>query len=155
MSEYNIVARVVGKFDGINVTAKGTVDLKFKLPYDELPNYIVILQMLNNNITVETQILPAEPLCLGDYIVKSLNIAGDGEAKLSLMTTTDTAEMDHVNTLSSDIGSNVVITMMADVEIEEDEEQEWDESEAIESTGEFMDNESWGDDDENDNDGWE
>lgn len=168
MSDKQVMARIVGKFDGTNVTAKGVVDLKFKLPYDEILNYIKTLQMLNNNINVTSQIVPNPELDLGIFMIKSLNIGGDGEAKFCLTTTTVSAEMDNVNKLSSDIGANVVITLTAAIEPEDEElEEDWPEDEEEETAAgdwqdntdvdEYIDNESWDDVDENERipDGWE
>lgn len=158
MSDQRVMARIVGKFDGTSVTAKGVVDIKFKLPYDEILNYIKTLQMLNNNVIVTSQVVPNPELALGEFRIKSLNISGDGEAKFCLTTTTEFAEMDNVNKLSSDLGANVVITLTALIESEDDESEdtgeEWLEEDEKES-GEWQDNESWGDVDENERDPWE
>lgn len=161
MSEQIIKARFVGRFDGANVTGKGILDLKFKLPYDELPEYIAVVKMLNNVISIKTQIpaIQEKAVELGDYRVKHLNIDGDGEAKFCLTTATEYAEMNNVNDLSRERGTDIVINLVAIIESDEEEEateEEWnEEDDKSVAAVDWQDNESWGDDDENDNDGWD
>lgn len=162
-----ITTKTIGMFDGMSVSAAGVVDLKFKLPYEEMPNYIQISQMLNNNIQASIKIPPEEDAIVGEFMVKHLNIAGDGEAKFCINTITDSAELDTINDLITvERGTKLIITLRAEIEIEEEDEQisgqmdiddwepgskedDWEDEEA-----DWRDNDSWGDDEENDKESW-
>lgn len=187
MSEVKIKTRLVGKFDGVNGTPAGVITLKFKLAYDELVNYIKITQFLNNVIDIKIND-PAEmeleagdkakAFDVGKFNVKSLNIEGDGEAKLVFTSIAQAVDMEEISKLLLfDRGTNLIINLEADVELEdEDDDEPVDNAEEksaedkasnesmnppqmhVDSWSEeqgWPDDDSWDDSAEENNDGWD
>lgn len=109
---------------GYNVSANGSVNLKFISGYSELVNTIKLQQMLNNDVTIKARIpIPEgkpQVLKLGVFRVKSTTIDGDGESKIQFNGLADYVEMDNLNLLplaSSEV-KEFMILMEAELEIE-------------------------------------
>lgn len=112
---------------GYNVSANGSVNLKFISGYSELVNTIKLQQMLNNDVTIKARIpIPngkPQVLKLGVFRVKSTTIDGDGESKIQFNGLADYVEMDNLNLLplaTSEV-KEFMILMEAELEIESEE----------------------------------
>lgn len=109
---------------GYNVSANGSVNIKFIAGYSELVNTIKLQQMLNNDVTIKARIpVPngkPQVIKLGVFRVKSTMIDGDGESKIQFNGLADYVEMDNLNLLplaSNDI-KEFMIQMEAELELE-------------------------------------
>lgn len=112
---------------GYNVSANGSVNIKFIAGYSELINTIKLQQMLNNDVSIKARIpSPSgkpQILKLGIFRVKNTTIDGDGESKIQFNGLADYVEMDNLNLLplaSSEI-KEFTILMESEIEIESEE----------------------------------
>lgn len=112
---------------GYNVSANGSVNIKFIAGYSELVNTIKLQQMLNNDVTIKARIPypngKPQILKLGVFRVKSTTIDGDGESKIQFNGLADYVEMDNLNLLplaTSEV-KEFNILMEAEIEIESEE----------------------------------
>jgi len=112
---------------GYNVSANGSVNIKFIAGYSELVNTIKLQQMLNNDVSIKARIpSPSgkpQILKLGIFRVKNTTIDGDGESKIQFNGLADYVEMDNLNLLplaSSEI-KEFTILMESEIEIESEE----------------------------------
>ena len=109
---------------GYNVSANGSVNIKFIAGYSELVNTIKLQQMLNNDVTIKARIPSPngkpQVLKLGVFRIKNTMIDGDGESKIQFNGLADYVEMDNLNILP--LASNEVkefsILMEAELEVE-------------------------------------
>jgi hypothetical protein len=112
---------------GYNVSANGSVNIKFIAGYSELVNTIKLQQMLNNDVTIKAKIPSAtgkpEIIKLGVFRVKSTMIDGDGESKIQFNGLSEYVEMDNLNILplASDDIKEFAILMEAEIELESEE----------------------------------
>lgn len=112
---------------GYNVSANGSVNIKFIAGYSELVNTIKLQQMLNNDVTIKARIPSPngkpQVLKLGVFRIKNTMIDGDGESKIQFNGLADYVEMDNLNVLP--LASNEVkefsILMEAELEVESEE----------------------------------
>lgn len=112
---------------GYNVSANGSVNLKFIAGYSELVNTIKLQQMLNNDVSIKAK-LPSpngksQVVNLGVFRVKSTMIDGDGESKIQFNGLSEYVEMDNLNILplASDDIKEFAILMEAEIELESEE----------------------------------
>lgn len=112
---------------GYNVSANGSVNVKFIAGYSELINTIKLQQMLNNDISIKARIPSPngkpEVIKLGIFRLKSTTIDGDGESKIQFNGLADYVEMDNLNILplaSNDI-KEFSILMEAELEVESED----------------------------------
>lgn len=109
---------------GYNVSANGSVNVKFIAGYSELVNTIKLQQMLNNDVSIKARIpSPSgkpEVIKLGVFRIKSTTIDGDGESKIQFNGLADYVEMDNLNILplASDDIKEFSILMEAELEVE-------------------------------------
>ena len=112
---------------GYNVSANGSVNLKFIAGYSELVNTIKLQQMLNNDVNIKARIPSPngkpEVVKLGIFRIKSTTIDGDGESKIQFNGLADYVEMDNLNILplASDDIKEFAILMEAELEVESEE----------------------------------
>lgn len=112
---------------GYNVSANGSVNIKFIAGYSELVNTIKLQQMLNNDVTIKARIPSPngkpEVIKLGVFRIKSTTIDGDGESKIQFNGLADYVEMDNLNILplASDDIKEFSILMEAELEVESED----------------------------------
>lgn len=108
---------------GYSFKQNGVVDVSLRCDYSELSNCIRLLQMLNNDIKIAIKTPDdKQPLKLGMFRLKSVNVSSDGESKLNFTSTVESVEYENINKLMTDERFNV--RCVAEVEIEEEEETE-------------------------------
>lgn len=115
---------------GYNVSANGSVNLKFIAGYSELVNTIKLQQMLNNDVTIKARIPISDGkpqiIKLGTFRVKQTTIDGDGESKIQFNGLADYVEMDNLNLLplaSNDV-KEFMILMEAEIELESEDDND-------------------------------
>lgn len=115
---------------GYNVSANGSVNIKFIAGYSELVNTIKLQQMLNNDVTIKARIPSTsgkpQVLKLGTFRVKNTMIDGDGESKIQFNGLADYIELDNLNLLplSSDDIKEFTILMESEVEVESEDSED-------------------------------
>lgn len=100
-TEKEVKIKLLGNYNGHNIKSNKSIDLNLKMPYDELTNYIQLVQLLNENITVYFKIGKEKPKKIGLFMIKDLKIDGDGEGKLKLNSLLDYVEISSVNNLAT------------------------------------------------------
>lgn len=117
----NINIKTIASYEGHNFKANKSVDLKLGFEYSELINYVRVTQLLNENINIKAKVKTEKPVDLGTFMVKAIQINGDGTAKITFNSTTDYVESKNIDKL---IGETFNVLMKADIEdIEGDEEE--------------------------------
>lgn len=107
----------VAQYKGHSIKETGSVNLNFRLKYDQLPNSIQLLQMLNNDVKISVKI-PDEPaIKLGMFRIAGVNIDGDGESMVKLNGLNDYIETDNLNSLVT----KELFRVKFEAEIEEEE----------------------------------
>lgn len=132
--------KAVAKYNGHTIGNNGNITLKLKCGYDEITNYIKLIQMLNNDVTIEVKYPEQKKFSLGIFRVGQIAIDHDGEGALTFKSTNDFVEVDNLNKLITQNKDEMFqIFFMADVELESDTDDE-----------DAEDDEDWGEDDEED-----
>ena len=128
-------------YGGHGIKMNGNVDLTMKSKYSEMPNYIQLIQMLNNDVTISVKTVDGA-FGLGVFRVKEIKVDHDGEGILKFNSLNDFVETDNLNRLIT-AGATTTefgVTFEADIELEdsteedeedwpEDEDSDWDEEE--------------------------
>lgn len=91
--------KAVAKYNGHSIKNNKAVDLGMKFAYSELPNYIKLIQFLNENITIMIKRGDAKPQNLGTFMVKEIKIDHDGEGIVKFNSMLDHVEADELNTM--------------------------------------------------------
>lgn len=115
----DIKIKEVVNYSGHSVKKNGNVDLTFVASYDQMTKSIELLQMLNNNITIECRKPGEKIFSLGVFMVKSVYFDGDGETKIKFNSLDVNVEMNNINRLVTD--EPFVIRMSASIDLEEEE----------------------------------
>lgn len=112
-------------YKGHSLSANGSVNFTLKAAYSELPNSIQMMQMLNNDVNIKAKLPGGKPMKLGMFRIKQIVVDGDGESTLKFNGLNDYIEMDNLNLLPLNNDENKEFVIMAEAEIEmEDEEDE-------------------------------
>lgn len=119
-------------YGGHGIKTNGNVDLTLKSQYSELPNYIKLIQMLNNDVTITANTVDGK-FGLGVFRVKEIKVDHDGEGILKFNSLNDFVETDNLNRLIS-AGATTTefgVTFEADIELEDstEDDEEWPEDE--------------------------
>lgn len=126
--------RAMCSYGGHGIKMNGNVDLTLKSKYSEMPNYIQLIQMLNNDVSITVKTTDEE-FSLGVFRVKEIKVDHDGEGILKFNSLNDFVETDNLNKLitAKDTAPEFGVTFEAEIELEEsaveDEEDDWDEEE--------------------------
>ena len=119
--EQHVEVKIIGKYNGHSVKANQSVDLAIKSGYDQLTQSVMLLQMLNNDVSIVAKVPDSKPFKLGTFRVQAVNISHDGESAIKFNSMADFTEVDNFNKL---IGSDmVVLKVSADIEIEDSTEE--------------------------------
>jgi hypothetical protein len=123
--EQKIKTTVVGTYNGHSVRQNQNLDIALKCRYDEMENYIKMIQFLNVDTTIAAKLPDEAPMKLGTFRVKEIKIDNDGEGQLKFTTLCDYADTDNINKLIGTEAAKFQFSAM--VEIEEDNEPEFPE----------------------------
>lgn len=115
--------KAVATYNGHNIKSNKSVDLNLLFGYDELPNYIRLIQMLNENIRIAVKV-PGEnkPIKLGTFMINRIAIDNDGEGKVKF-----NSMIDYVETILIDRIINkepFQVMFAADIDEEGSEEED-------------------------------
>lgn len=117
--------RSLAKYNGHSIKTNKAVDLVLKFSYEELPNYIKLIQFLNENVTITIKRGDQKPQRLGTFMVKEIKIDHDGEGILKFNSMMDHIEADELNTL---VGEDIFKVMFeATTEATDEEDGDGDE----------------------------
>ena len=127
----NLKVKEVVKYGGHSLSANGSVNFTLNAQYSELTNTIMLMQMLNNDVSIKAKIPNEKPMKLGHFRIKQIIIDDDGESKIRFNGLSDYIEMDNLNLLplNSDENKQFVVLMEADIEVEEELEEGEEENE--------------------------
>ncbi|MCX7924157.1 MAG: hypothetical protein N3B21_19435 [Clostridia bacterium] len=114
-----IKVRSLAKYNGHSLKNNKAVDLGLKFAYEELPNYIKLIQFLNENTTITIKRGNNPPQKLGIFMVKEIKIDHDGEGVVKFNSQLDHVEADEITTIVGDEIFKVMFEAKAE-EVEED-----------------------------------
>lgn len=86
----------IATFEGLNIGKNKTVQVKFKLRYDEILTSVELLQGLNNDITVHAKTETSNPMSLGIFTIGSVNFDKDGNATIPFKSLVDNVNLDNI-----------------------------------------------------------
>ena len=117
-----VKVRVVAAYNGHNIKPNKNVDLALKCRYDELANYIQLIQFLNEVVEIVAKVGDNPAKKLGSFRVKEIKVDHDGEGVLKFNSMLDFVNADDINSL---VGEELIkIQFTAEVEEAEDEDEE-------------------------------
>lgn len=86
----------IATFEGLSIGKNKTVQIKFKLRYDEILTSVELLQGLNNDITVHAKTPTSSPISLGVFTIGSVNFDKDGNATIPFKSLVDNVNLDNI-----------------------------------------------------------
>lgn len=119
----------VATFQGLSIGSNKTVQLKFKLRYDEILTSVELLQGLNSDITVHAKIGDDKPVNLGIFTIGAVNFDKDGNATIPFKSLVDNVNLDNINSIIDE--DYIQLRFMAIIELpdngsEEGGAEEWE-----------------------------
>ena len=130
MAEMLITVKQTVTYGGHSVRENGNFLLTLKAGYSELKNSVKLLQLLNCSVAIKAKI--GDVRCkIGDFMVKGINISGDGESTMKFAGIVDNVSMDSIirlPTLGGEEPEQFMVQYSGVVD-EENAEDEWDEEE--------------------------
>lgn len=118
-----VKVRVIAAYNGHNIKPNKNVDLALKCRYDELTNYIQLIQFLNEDVDIVAKVEDGPLKKLGSFRVKEIKVDHDGEGVLKFNSMLDYVNADDINSL---VGEELIKVQFTS-EIEEEEEDADDE----------------------------
>lgn len=89
----------IATFEGLSIGKNRTVQLKFKLRYDEIVTSVELLQGLNNDITVHAKTASGNPMSLGIFTLGGISFDKDGNATIPFKSLVDNVNLDNICSL--------------------------------------------------------
>ena len=89
----------ISEFQGLSIGKNKTVQVKFKLRYDELLTSVNLLQGLNSDITVHAKCGTGKAMNLGIFTIGAVNFDKDGNAMIPFKSLTDNVNLDNICSL--------------------------------------------------------
>lgn len=89
----------VAEFQGLQIGKNRTVQVKFKLRYDEILTSVELLQGLNSDITVQAKGATGKPISLGIFTIGAVNFDKDGNATIPFKSLVENVELDNICSL--------------------------------------------------------
>lgn len=129
MEEKKFKQKGVATFQGLSIGRNKTVQLKFKLRYDEILTSVELLQGLNSDITVHAKIGDDKPVNLGIFTIGAVNFDKDGNATIPFKSLVDNVNLDNINSIIDE--DYIQLRFMAIIELpdngsEEGGAEEWE-----------------------------
>jgi len=94
-----IKTMAVGQYGGHSIKNNKSVDITLKFAYSELPNYIKLIQLLNENIDISVKKQDEKSQMLGQFMLKEIRVDHDGEGIVKFNSMIDFVEADNINSL--------------------------------------------------------
>lgn len=89
----------IATFEGLSIGKNKTVQVKFKLRYDEILTSVELLQGLNNDITVKAKGSTGKAQNLGLFTIGAVNFDKDGNATIPFKSLVDNVNLDAICSL--------------------------------------------------------
>ena len=86
----------IATFEGLSIGKNKTVQVKFKLRYDEILTSVELLQGLNNDITVHAKGATGKAQNLGLFTIGAVNFDKDGNATIPFKALVDNVNLDSI-----------------------------------------------------------
>ena len=99
MAEKKFEQKGIAEFQGLSIGKNKTVQVKFKLRYDELLTSVNLLQGLNSDITVHAKCGTGKAMNLGIFTIGAVNFDKDGNAMIPFKSLTDNVNLDNICSL--------------------------------------------------------
>ena len=99
MAEKKFKQKGIAEFQGLSIGKNKTVQVKFKLRYDELLTSVNLLQGLNRDITVHAKCGTGKAMNLGIFTIGAVNFDKDGNAMIPFKSLTDNVNLDNICSL--------------------------------------------------------
>lgn len=99
MAEKKLKQKGIAEFKGLSIGKNKTVQVKFKLRYDELLTSVNLLQGLNSDITVHAKCGTGKAMNLGIFTIGAVNFDKDGNAMIPFKSLTDNVNLDNICSL--------------------------------------------------------
>ena len=99
MSEKKFKQKGIAEFQGLSIGKNKTVQVKFKLRYDEMLTSVNLLQGLNSDITVHAKCGTGKAMNLGIFTIGAVNFDKDGNAMIPFKSLTDNVNLDNICSL--------------------------------------------------------
>ena len=99
MAEKKFKQKGIAEFQGMSIGKNKTVQVKFKLRYDELLTSVNLLQGLNSDITVHAKCGTGKAMNLGIFTIGAVNFDKDGNAMIHFKSLTDNVNLDNICSL--------------------------------------------------------
>lgn len=99
MAEKKFKQKGIAEFQGLSIGKNKTVQVKFKLRYDELLTSVNLLQGLNSDITVHAKCGTGKAMNLGIFTIGAMNFDKDGNAMIPFKSLTDNVNLDNICSL--------------------------------------------------------
>lgn len=131
MAEKKFKQKGIATFEGMSIGKNRTVQVKFKLRYDEILTSVELLQGLNSDITVHAKSSDSKPVNLGIFTIGGVNFDKDGNAVIPFKSLVENVNLDNICSLVDE--DYIQLRFMAVIELPDNGEQEeggtseWDE----------------------------
>lgn len=89
----------IASFEGLSIGKNKTIQVKFKLRYDEILTSVELLQGLNNDITLHAKVSDKKPMNLGIFTIGAINFDKDGNATIPFKSLTDNVNVESICSL--------------------------------------------------------
>lgn len=99
MAEKKFKQKGIAEFQGMSIGKNKTVQVKFKLRYDELLTSVNLLQGLNSDITVHAKCGTGKAMNLGIFTIGAVNFDKDGNAMIPFKSLADNVNLDNICSL--------------------------------------------------------
>jgi hypothetical protein len=116
--------QTICKYGGHSITNNGSVNLTMKARYDELSQYIQLIQMLNNDVSIVVKHENDKAFKLGVFRIKEIKVDHDGEGILKFNSQSDFVEVDNLNLLVGEKDALFKVKYESEIEVEGDSEDE-------------------------------
>lgn len=121
----------IASFEGLSIGKNKTIQVKFKLRYDEILTSVELLQGLNNDITLHAKVPDKKPMNLGIFTIGAINFDKDGNATIPFKSLTDNVNVESICSLVDEELIQLrfqAIIELPDISVKESEggAEEWD-----------------------------
>lgn len=117
--EKKLKQKGIATFEGMSIGKNKTVQVKFKLRYDEILTSVELLQGLNSDITVHAKTAIGSPMNLGIFTIGGINFDKDGNAIIPFKSLVENVNLDNICSLVDE--EYIQLRFMAIIELPDNE----------------------------------
>lgn len=121
--EEKVKIKAIAEYNGHSVRTNKNVDISFKFSYDEITNYIRLIQCLNNDVTIFVKVGDGKADNVGVFRIKDIHVDHDGEGRARFNSMTDYVNTEIINSLVGTEKIQVLFTASIDTEEEASEDE--------------------------------